>query len=494
MTRELTAVPVAEEQPPETKPKDIKGKRGGFGQALSSFFGTFFSSRIGTAIARLFGAGDVPDTELRQYLKTITTADDIEGRFDSDQKARTAVKRWKSGVPGFDLTPRQKLLLIRELMDGATSGADESAMLDLLAGSENGDLRHVFAVLPVDTLRQEFSGDNLKRLDAWLTSRFEGGAGALRHAMVVPKADLPKTVPLRPYDWATLRLKFEGPFLVEEISAELARHPAAEKERAAEDLATARTRLQGEINAKVDVFLNETDQTKKDAIKAEVDGMSRLRLRYEIVMEDVFTGVVRTEPVAELQSKVRTLTPAEKADARKALAPEVRTTAGGVPLPFTDQLPGEATGYEQKLRALTPGMIDEYWNGIAKDRTRAVHSDPTQMHTLGEMEDLAAVSKGETDDVFGGYYDKSAHPAMKADTRTRDAATCTTSGRTPRTSSRTLAPPSPRRRAWPRLSSSTSSSRTASTWRRSIEPTTRRPSSTATTTRSTPRRGPSTRS
>jgi hypothetical protein len=411
--RELTAVPVTEEQPPPTTAVDIKGRRGGIGQATTSFFGTLFSSRVGTALERLFGAGDVPDAEVRSYLDAITKSDDIEGNFDSDQKARAAVARWKSGAARFSLTPRQKLLLIREMMDGVTAGADERAILDLLAGSENGDLRHVFAVLPVDALRGEFSGDNLKRLDAWLTARFDGGAAALRQAKIEPKPGLPAAVPLAPYDWATFRVKFEGPYLVDEISAELARHSAAEKERAARDLATARTRLQADINAKSDAAAKEPDQAKKDAINAEIATMSRLRLRYEIVMEQVFADVIRTESVAAFESKTHDLTPAEKDAARKALAP-------GDPNPsFIDKLPGEAETYEQKLRALTPGMIDEYWNALAKDRTRAEHSDPKQMHTLGEMEDLAEVSKSETDDVFAGYYDRGAHPALKADTKTR---------------------------------------------------------------------------
>lgn len=416
VSRDLAAVPVAEEQPAVPAVRDIRGARGGFGPAVTSFFEDFFSPAIGTAVERLFGLGEVPDGEVQRYLRAISGADDIEGNFDSDQLARAAVARWKSGAPGFALTARQKLLLIREMMDGATLGADEQAILDLLAGSENGDLRHVFAVLPVDALRDEFSGDNLVRLDAWLAARFEGGATALRQAKVEPTGVLPAAVPLGPYHWATFRLKFEGPYLVEEISAELARHPQAEREQAARDLARARTTLQAAIDGRVDAFLKEADPKKKDAIKAEAEAMTRLRLRYEIVMEDVFAGVVLGESVAGFEGKVKDLTPAQKAEARRVLAPQVKTAAGGSPLPFVDTLPGESQTYEQKLRAITPGMIDEYWEKIAKDRTKAVHGDPSQMHTLGEMESLAKVSKDETDDVFGGYYDKSAHPAMKADT------------------------------------------------------------------------------
>jgi hypothetical protein len=58
---------------------------------------------------------------------------------------------------------------------------------------------------------------------------------------------------------------------------------------------------------------------------------------------------------------------------------------------------------------------DAYWQQMAKNRQPADHSDPAKMHTLQEMEDLAKASKDETDDVFGGYYDKAAHKPMKAD-------------------------------------------------------------------------------
>ncbi|MDX6317924.1 MAG: hypothetical protein QOD35_1324, partial [Nocardioidaceae bacterium] len=76
--------------------------------------------------------------------------------------------------------------------------------------------------------------------------------------------------------------------------------------------------------------------------------------------------------------------------------------------------PGQPT-YEEKLRAAAPGMVDAYWQQMAKNRQPADHSDPAKMHTLQEMEDLAKASKDETDDVFGGYYDKAAHKPMKAD-------------------------------------------------------------------------------
>lgn len=61
-------------------------------------------------------------------------------------------------------------------------------------------------------------------------------------------------------------------------------------------------------------------------------------------------------------------------------------------------------------------MIDSYWASTAKKRQPSDHGDPAKMHSLTEMQDLAKVSKDETDDVFGGYYTASAHPQLKADT------------------------------------------------------------------------------
>ena len=132
--------------------------------------------------------------------------------------------------------------------------------------------------------------------------------------------------------------------------------------------------------------------------------------RMDLVMEGAFKDIVLRESPRELASKASALTPDQKRAARAAITPPTGG-APGSPATFQARLaPGQAT-YEEKLRAAAPGMIDSYWQHLAKNRQPADHSDPSKMHTLHEMEDLAAVSKDETDTAFGGYYDHAAHKA-----------------------------------------------------------------------------------
>jgi len=388
-------------------------ERGGFLQTIGSFFAGLFTR--GSTLGRLFGSEDISQRELVGYLQGLSRRNDIEGDFDSDNKARVVVKRWKSATAGFDLTGRQKALLVLEMLSGGTTDDDENAILDLLTRAENGDLRLIFAAVPVKDLLSDFHGGEEKRLRAWLEARFDGGIDAVRSDDIQPRGGLPASAPLFPYDWAHFRVKFDGGYLPQEIIEELARHPLAERERAVRDLAVERTALTAKVLEVADRMDTAPDTATRDTLDFERMALVLKRMRMDVVMEEGFKDVVLTETPAELRGKATVLTPAQKTAARAALKPPVATAAGGAPTPFRDTLPGEALTYEEKLRAATPGMIDRYWDRLAKDRQPSDHSDPTKMHTLAEMEGLAKVSKDETDDVFDGYYDKSRHPAMKAD-------------------------------------------------------------------------------
>ena len=363
-------------------------ERGGFWQTIGSFFTGLFS-------------GSPSQRDLVQYLDGLTKRNDIEGDVDSDNKARMVVSRWKSATAGFNLTGRHKALLILEMLSGSTTDDDENAILDLLTRAENGDLRLIFAAVPVKDLLSDFHGGEEKRLRAWLDARFDGGIDAVRSDDIQPRGGLPANAPLFPYDWAHFRVKFDGGYLPQEIIEELARHPLAERERAARDLAVERTTLQAKVLELADRMDSAPDTTTRDALDFERMAHLLTRMRMDVVMEEGFKDVVLTETPAELRGKATVLTPAQKTAARAALKPPV-AAAGGAATPFTDTLPGEALTYEEKLRTATPGLIDRYWDRLAKDRQPSDHSDPTKMHTLTEMEGLAKVSKDETDDVFDG--------------------------------------------------------------------------------------------
>jgi hypothetical protein len=413
--RDFAAVPVAGGVvggPPAVKRST---GRGGVLRTIGSFFSGLVT-RPGTTLERLFGGEDVSHQELVRYLQGLTRRNDIEGDFDSDNKARAVVKRWRSATAGYQLTGRQKALLIREMLTGATTDADENAILDLLTRAENGDLRLIFAAVPAKDLLSDFHGAEHKRLKAWLEARFDGGIDAVRKDDIQPRGGLPADAPLHPYDWARFRVKFEGGYLPQEIIEELARHPLAERERAARDLAVERTALNAKVLEVSDRMDRASDAATKDALDLERQALRLKLLRMDVVMQEGFKDIALAESPTDLAAKATVLTPAQQAAARSALKPPPGMAAPtGGPTPFVDTLPGEALSYEGKLRAAAPGMIDRYWDHLAKDRQPADHSDPAKMHTLTEMEGLAKVGKDETDAVFGNYYDKARHPPMRAD-------------------------------------------------------------------------------
>jgi uncharacterized protein DUF4157 len=123
------------------------------------------------SIARLFGGGTFSDEELQQYLASLDKNNRIEDHYDSDNKAREIVRQWQSGDPKYLLSTRRKVLLIREMLTGFTSHADEIGILALLAGSGSTDFNFVVDSVTEQELQSNISGKERKRLDFMLASR-----------------------------------------------------------------------------------------------------------------------------------------------------------------------------------------------------------------------------------------------------------------------------------------------------------------------------------
>ena len=199
LAHDLSGVPVTDTSPATLSPlPKQKFKRGGFLQSLGTFFTTLFS---GTNFS---------NADLTKYLAGLAKRHDIEGDIDSDNKARAVVDRWKKSTAGFSLTGLQKMLLIKELQDGATGDDDERAILDILKRSEPGDLRIIFGYIPVNDLLGDFDGAEKKELIAWIELRFDDGLDGLRTGKTEPGSRLPTDLPLPPYDAATLLAKFDS--------------------------------------------------------------------------------------------------------------------------------------------------------------------------------------------------------------------------------------------------------------------------------------------
>jgi len=148
---------------------------------------------IGFGIAYLAGAFDketFSDTELRGYLTTLATTRRREGHRDSDNKARDVVRHWQAGEAAFNinagfsatggsLTGNQlKRLLIQEMLDGVTGGADEVSILTILENSSTSDLLDLLDPtqgLAIQDIDKKVDGDNHDRFERLLEARFPRG-------------------------------------------------------------------------------------------------------------------------------------------------------------------------------------------------------------------------------------------------------------------------------------------------------------------------------
>jgi hypothetical protein len=161
------AVGSPQEVPPELE-RSAQDAAGGRVATLPRL-GRPLIQRVGIfeAIARFFGGGTFPPQELVAYLELLRRTQQIEGHYDSDNKAREVVRRSRAGEPQFSgLTEPIRVLLVKEMLDGYVSGADENAILDLLTEAPPQEAQRMIASVGQPTLRQRFSGVNLKRLVA----------------------------------------------------------------------------------------------------------------------------------------------------------------------------------------------------------------------------------------------------------------------------------------------------------------------------------------
>ena len=129
-------------------------------------FGGFFRN-IGRGIVDFF-TGSEPgydDDVLRNYLSVLKNTKEIEGDFDSDNKARAVVLRQLRFKP--QLADIQiKVLLVEEMLDGPTLGDDEKAIINLLRTSTINESHRIVSKVGRNRLWDNFSGRNRRALEA----------------------------------------------------------------------------------------------------------------------------------------------------------------------------------------------------------------------------------------------------------------------------------------------------------------------------------------
>jgi hypothetical protein len=415
--------------------------------SFTSFFSDFFSSSAGPikAIARAFGSENYTDAELTTYLTKITNDKKIEDRYDSDNKARAVVKRWQGKKPGFSLTTDVKILLIREMQSGYTSGDDEQGILTILHNSSLAEQQQIFGPGGIDpkVLDSDFSGANAKDLRALYDQLFEGGAKAVlagskelkqhvQHPLVW--AEFKKVLDQR---YRRIQSTVNGAAEAEretlateeaqksagEVYSEMSVLDPPEREQGLQDMAGERSRqdsILSDVNFKKDDPA--VDAKAKDALARQSSAVEAYILMLDLILQSTGKDVAMAAPkdAKAFAKGTKALTPAEQKAASAALKPltheEVVAEVSGAPPPkapkFVQTLPGEKVGYDDQIRARAPKIVDESYDRYGKPRSEAVHSDPSKTHQLSELETIANVSKNETDQVFGNF---KVAPVFKAD-------------------------------------------------------------------------------
>lgn len=359
--------------------------------------------------------GTWEDRELREYLEAIGRSGRIEGSYDSDNKARAIVRRWKTATPGFDLLARQKILLIREMLDGPTLGDDEEAILDLLELSDASDLRAIFAGdgIALTNLESDIGGANRRRLDTFVAHRFAGGRDAVLAGRVeVIGPALPPAAPGFGFDPVTLEARFDSDRSADDLIELIAAMPAGDRTAALHHLMSVRRPRQlGVVERLERMAAEESNAARRRVLRQAGSDRRDDMLKTERVILHFFREAVPAT-AADLRAGTSPSDPARQAEIREALHPP--TSAGGRAR-FRSTLPSETQSYEDKVRAQLPTLVNGYYDDMVVGHERTEHRDPAQTHTLIEFEGIGNAAKDEVDAAFGQFYNPAAHPALRAD-------------------------------------------------------------------------------
>ena len=360
--------------------------------------------------------GTWEDRELHEYLDAIGRTGRIEGSYDSDNKARAIVRRWRARAPGFDLLARQKILLIREMLDGPTLGGDEEAILNLLELSDASDLRAILGAdgIALTDLESDIDGDNRRRLDAFVAQRFAGGRDAVLAGRVeVLGPAVPPAAPRFGFDPVTLDARFDSDRSAEDLIELIAALPDADRTQALHHLVSVRRPRQlGVVDRLRRELSLERDAHRQRTLREATRDKIREQLKTERVLLHFFRGAVPTT-AADLAGGTSPTAPSRQAELREALRPPTRGPAGSHT--FRDTLPGESRTYEQKVRDELPHLVQRYHDDLVAGHGPAEHADPARTHTLVEFETIGNAAKQETDRAFGAFYSAAAHPPLRAD-------------------------------------------------------------------------------
>ncbi len=126
-------------------------QRKGFWGAIGGFFNSFFHLAI-----------DYSDRAIRKYLKVLEDTHEIEGDPDSDDMARQIVRDDQHRALSVEI----RTLLVAEMLDGATWGGDERAIIKILQTASDAERGQIVAKLGRDAIWKKFGGRNRRVVEA----------------------------------------------------------------------------------------------------------------------------------------------------------------------------------------------------------------------------------------------------------------------------------------------------------------------------------------
>jgi hypothetical protein len=425
------------------------------GEWLGIFFGT--------------EEGNWTDKELRDYLLKVTTTNGIDGAFDADNKARALVRKWKAGAPGWELSGRQKGLLIDEMLDGPTGDDDEDAILDVLELSDSGDLRTIFHTPQKrwENLDSDLDWSQNDRLHTFAARRFRGGIAALKRGEADPiGAVIPAGAPSFAFDRARLLARFDADDESDDIIGVIEALSDADRRAVLDHLLhkTWPATVTERGNARL-TFAQATDEAKKPLAARLVALRTKLKKLKSVILHFFLGDLPAT--TAELLKATKPVKAADAQAVRDVLKPQQfqaaqddiidldepedepaakpaktdaeasKTPAPGKPKPKTAaERKAEAAKKkaDEKKEAKKKAEAEEKRLGAGSDyrkKLQKILADTTeerfQRHVVsggkhaksGLVEAMAPFAKDLTDDVFGAYYKASEHPAMTFGTKDR---------------------------------------------------------------------------
>jgi hypothetical protein len=157
---------------------------GGVGGALlGGFLGSAAGSALGLGLGAIFGEafgkdrGTSPLSKARlEQVQAFQRGDLPENQVDDDLARDVANYFAGFHDKGFDLSPDQRRVLIKAMIEGTTGDADERAIIKILENSSDADLLQIFAAdkeLRLTDLLPEFDGEERDYLVA-LLERLKG--------------------------------------------------------------------------------------------------------------------------------------------------------------------------------------------------------------------------------------------------------------------------------------------------------------------------------